>query len=160
MSQPLPEITCVSYSPAQFESSRQLQEASTRSAIFASKLSAMLAYGNGVVRKLDGSLSAWRRPLALKKPARMPQVPLTRLEAETLQWCREMMRNSPTALRILKAAMNAAEDGQAGIQVLPNPHVPCPDCTHVVFAPRTASSSAEPYAYIQEFPFNRLNFAC
>lgn len=29
-----------------------------------------------------------------------------------------MVRNSPTALRILKAAMNAAEDGQAGIQVL------------------------------------------
>lgn len=27
------------------------------------------------------------------------------------------MRNSPTALRVLKAALNAAEDGQAGIQV-------------------------------------------
>jgi len=45
-------------------------------------------------------------------------VPLERLEGETVQWCREMMRNSPTALRILKAAMNAAEDGQAGIQEL------------------------------------------
>lgn len=33
--------------------------------------------------------------------------------------CREMLRNSPTALRVLKAAMNAAEDGQAGIQVGP-----------------------------------------
>lgn len=32
--------------------------------------------------------------------------------------CREILRNSPTALRILKAAMNAAEDGQAGIQEL------------------------------------------
>ena len=30
----------------------------------------------------------------------------------------QMLRNSPTALRILKAAMNAAEDGQAGIQEL------------------------------------------
>lgn len=30
--------------------------------------------------------------------------------------CREILRNSPTALRFLKAAMNAAEDGQAGIQ--------------------------------------------
>ena len=30
--------------------------------------------------------------------------------------CREIMRNSPTALRVLKAALNAAEDGQAGIQ--------------------------------------------
>jgi naphthoate synthase len=43
-------------------------------------------------------------------------VPLADLEAETLQWCREMLRNSPTAIRALKAAMNAAEDGQAGIQ--------------------------------------------
>lgn len=29
-----------------------------------------------------------------------------------------MMRNSPTALRLLKSALNAAEDGQAGIQQL------------------------------------------
>ena len=29
-----------------------------------------------------------------------------------------MLRNSPTALRILKSALNAAEDGQAGIQQL------------------------------------------
>jgi naphthoate synthase len=45
-------------------------------------------------------------------------VPLARLEEETLVWCREMLRNSPTALRVLKSAMNAAEDGQAGIQEL------------------------------------------
>jgi naphthoate synthase len=45
-------------------------------------------------------------------------VPLRELEVETLQWCREIMKNSPTALRALKAAMNAAEDGQAGIQEL------------------------------------------
>ncbi len=31
--------------------------------------------------------------------------------------CREILRNSPTALRVLKSAMNAAEDGDAGIQV-------------------------------------------
>lgn len=45
-------------------------------------------------------------------------MPLDELEAETLEWCREIMRNSPTAIRALKAAMNAAEDGQAGIQEL------------------------------------------
>ena len=43
-------------------------------------------------------------------------MPLAQLEAETAQWCREILRNSPTALRALKATMNAAEDGQAGIQ--------------------------------------------
>ncbi len=45
-------------------------------------------------------------------------VPLEQLETETLVWCREVLRNSPTALRLLKAALNAAEDGQAGIQQL------------------------------------------
>jgi naphthoate synthase len=45
-------------------------------------------------------------------------VPLADLEAETLVWCREIVRNSPTALRLLKSALNAAEDGQAGIQQL------------------------------------------
>ena len=43
-------------------------------------------------------------------------VPLARLEEETLVWCREMLRNSPTALRVLKSALNAVEDGQAGLQ--------------------------------------------
>ena len=32
--------------------------------------------------------------------------------------CREIMRNSPTALRLLKSAMNAVEDGQSGLQQL------------------------------------------
>ncbi len=32
--------------------------------------------------------------------------------------CREILKNSPTALRVLKSALNAAEDGQAGIQQL------------------------------------------
>ena len=45
-------------------------------------------------------------------------VPLDRLEAETVQWCREMLALSPFALRLLKASFNAAEDGLAGIQQL------------------------------------------
>jgi naphthoate synthase len=42
-------------------------------------------------------------------------VPLEQLEAETLQWCREMLALSPMALRFLKAAMNADCDGQVGL---------------------------------------------
>ncbi len=42
-------------------------------------------------------------------------VPLAELEATTLQWCREMLQQSPTALRFLKMAMNADCDGQAGM---------------------------------------------
>jgi len=45
-------------------------------------------------------------------------VPLRELEAETLRWCREMLANSPMALRCLKAALNADCDGQAGLQEL------------------------------------------
>jgi naphthoate synthase len=45
-------------------------------------------------------------------------VPLADLEAETVQWCREMLALSPTALRVLKAAFNAETDGLAGIQEL------------------------------------------
>lgn len=45
-------------------------------------------------------------------------VPLERLEAETVQWCREILSNSPLAIRCLKAALNADCDGQAGLQEL------------------------------------------
>jgi naphthoate synthase len=40
-------------------------------------------------------------------------VPLADLEKETVRWCREMLQNSPMALRCLKAALNADCDGQA-----------------------------------------------
>jgi len=45
-------------------------------------------------------------------------VPLEKLEAETVQWCKEMLAHSPMALRCLKAALNADCDGQAGLQEL------------------------------------------
>lgn len=43
-------------------------------------------------------------------------VPLERLEEETLSWCREMLERSPTALRMIKGALNAVTDGAAGMQ--------------------------------------------
>jgi len=45
-------------------------------------------------------------------------VPLEQLEAETVSWCREILRHSPTALRVLKAGFNADTDGMSGIQEL------------------------------------------
>ncbi|MEJ6577926.1 MAG: 1,4-dihydroxy-2-naphthoyl-CoA synthase [Actinomycetota bacterium] len=45
-------------------------------------------------------------------------VPVAELEAETISWCREMLRHSPMALRLLKAGLNAADDGLAGVQQL------------------------------------------
>lgn len=45
-------------------------------------------------------------------------VPYEKLEQETVDWCREMLQHSPTALRLLKAGFNADTDGLAGIQEL------------------------------------------
>lgn len=45
-------------------------------------------------------------------------VPLDQLEATTVEWCREILQMSPVALRCIKAAMNADEDGQAGLMEL------------------------------------------
>ncbi len=45
-------------------------------------------------------------------------VPLADLEKETVQWCKEMLDNSPLALRCIKSALNADCDGQAGLQEL------------------------------------------
>jgi naphthoate synthase len=45
-------------------------------------------------------------------------VPLEDLEAETVRWCREMLRMSPLALRLLKSGSNAGVDGLAGVQQL------------------------------------------
>ena len=43
---------------------------------------------------------------------------LEELEKEGVIWAREILRNSPTAIRILKASFNAENDGIAGIQEL------------------------------------------
>jgi naphthoate synthase len=45
-------------------------------------------------------------------------VPLDDLERETVAWCRRMLQLSPIALRMIKAGMNAADDGLAGVQQL------------------------------------------
>lgn len=45
-------------------------------------------------------------------------VPVEQLEAEGVQWAREILQKSPLAIRCLKAAFNADCDGQAGLQEL------------------------------------------
>ncbi len=45
-------------------------------------------------------------------------VPYAKLEEETVKWCKEILANSPIAIRCLKAALNADCDGQAGLQEL------------------------------------------
>jgi naphthoate synthase len=43
-------------------------------------------------------------------------VPLDQLEATAVQWAREILEKSPTAIRFIKAAFNAATEGLAGLQ--------------------------------------------
>ncbi len=45
-------------------------------------------------------------------------VPVDRLEAEGWEWAQEILDKSPLAIRLLKSAMNADVDGQAGLQEL------------------------------------------
>ena len=45
-------------------------------------------------------------------------VPLAGLEDETVRWAREILEMSPIAVRMMKAAINAAADGMAGQQQL------------------------------------------
>ena len=45
-------------------------------------------------------------------------VPPEQLEEETMQWCREIMSKSHTAIRMLKMCFNAELDGQMGMQEL------------------------------------------
>ena len=45
-------------------------------------------------------------------------VPVDRLQEEAIDWAREILALSPTAIRFLKASFNADSDGLAGIQQL------------------------------------------
>jgi naphthoate synthase len=45
-------------------------------------------------------------------------VPLADLEAETVAWANDILEKSPLAIRMMKAAINAASDGLAGQQQL------------------------------------------
>ena len=45
-------------------------------------------------------------------------VPFNNLEEETIQWCQKILERSPLAIRMLKGALNADCDGQAGLQQL------------------------------------------
>jgi naphthoate synthase len=75
-------------------------------------------------------------------------VPLADLEKETVAWCRRMLELSPLALRILKAGLNAADDGLAGIQQLAG------DATLLYYMSEEAQEGRD--AYVQK---RKPNFA-
>ncbi|PIA61920.1 hypothetical protein AQUCO_00200128v1 [Aquilegia coerulea] len=65
-------------------------------------------------------------------------VPLDKLEQETLKWCREILRNSPTAIRVLKSALNAVDDGHAGLEMGGN-------ATYMFYATEEGSEGQKAY---------------
>jgi naphthoate synthase len=84
-------------------------------------------YGSGYLARIVGHKKAreiwflcrqYNAQEALEMGLVNTVVPLDRLEAETVQWCKEILEKSPTAIRFLKAAFNADTDGLAGIQQL------------------------------------------
>ncbi|CAN5542425.1 1,4-dihydroxy-2-naphthoyl-CoA synthase [soil metagenome] len=84
-------------------------------------------YGSGLLARMVGQKKAreiwflceqYSAQEALDMGLVNAVVPLDRLEEETVAWCRKMLAKSPLALRLLKASLNAADDGLAGIQQL------------------------------------------
>jgi naphthoate synthase len=77
-------------------------------------------------------------------------VPLEALEEETVQWCREMLAMSPLALRMIKASMNAADDGLAGIQQLAG------DATLLFYQTEEAQEGRDAYVQKRRPEFERF----
>ena len=69
-------------------------------------------------------------------------VALDDLEAEGVRWARQVLRQSPTAIRCLKAAFNAETDGMAGLQELAG------QATHLFY--RTAEAQEGRDAFLEK----------
>jgi naphthoate synthase len=77
-------------------------------------------------------------------------VPLEELEEETVRWCEEMLALSPIALRMLKASLNAADDGLAGIQQLAG------DATMLFYMSEEAQEGRDAYVEKRKPDFSRF----
>ena len=77
-------------------------------------------------------------------------VPLADLERETVAWCRRMLELSPLALRLLKAGLNAADDGLAGIQQLAG------DATLLFYLSEEAQEGRDAYVQKRKPNFSRF----
>ena len=77
-------------------------------------------------------------------------VPLQDLEVETVQWCREMLTMSPLALRMVKASMNATDDGLAGLQQLAG------DATMLFYQTEEAQHGRDSYVLKQKPDFSQF----
>jgi naphthoate synthase len=116
-------------------------------------------YGSGLLARIVGQKKAreiWflcdqydaRQALEMGLVNRV--VPLERLEEETVAWARKMLRHSPLALRMIKASMNAADDGLAGIQQLAG------DATLLYYLSEEAQEGRDAYVQKRKPEFGRF----
>ena len=77
-------------------------------------------------------------------------VSVAELEAETVSWAREMLHHSPMALRLLKASLNAADDGLAGVQQLAG------DATLLFYLTQEGQEGRNAYQEKREPNFNKF----
>ena len=77
-------------------------------------------------------------------------VPLERLEAETVAWCRRILSHSPLALRLLKASFAADAEGLAGVQQLAG------DATLLYYLSEEAQEGRDAYVQKRRPDFSRF----
>ena len=116
-------------------------------------------YGSGLLARIVGQKKAreiwflceqYDARQALEMGLVNKVVPLDRLEEETLAWARKMLQHSPLALRMIKAGMNAADDGLAGIQQLAG------DATLLYYLSEEAQEGRDAYVQKRKPDFSRF----
>ena len=116
-------------------------------------------YGSGLLARIVGQKKAreiwflceqYDAQQALDMGLVNKVVPLDRLEEETVAWARKMLQHSPLALRMIKAGMNAADDGLAGIQQLAG------DATLLFYLTEEAQEGRNAYVEKRKPDFSRF----
>lgn len=116
-------------------------------------------YGSGLLARMVGQKKAreiwflcqqYDANEALEMGLVNTVVPLSDLESETVAWCRQMLAHSPLALRMLKASLNAADDGLAGIQQLAG------DATLLYYMSEEAQEGRDAYVQKRAPQFDRF----
>src|SRR5439155_18244388 len=116
-------------------------------------------YGSGLLARIVGQKKAreiwflcdqYDAREALEMGLVNTVVPLERLQEETLEWCRKILEKSPLALRMIKAGMNAADDGLAGIQQLAG------DATLLYYMSEEAQEGRDAYVQKRKPDFSRF----
>jgi len=77
-------------------------------------------------------------------------VPYNQLEDETIKWCERILEKSPTAIRLLKASLNADCDGQAGLQQLAG------DATMLFYMSEEAKEGRDAFKEKRKPDFNKF----